>query len=103
MISVKCTKPDGCHNPSGIAVHSSGKVIVAGRNSCIQVLNPDLTHSHLFGICSHGVSESHMASDSDGVVYVAGEHCIRSFNIDGHCINKYSCDLVLTSQSVVSA
>ena len=68
VISVKCTKPDGCHDPSGIAVHPSGKVIVAGRNSCIQVLNPDLTHSHSFGICSHSVSESHMASD--GVVYM---------------------------------
>ena len=56
------------------------------------MLNHDLTHSHSFGVHSHGVSASHVACDSDGVVYVAGKHCIRSFNIDGHCISKYSYD-----------
>ena len=70
VISVKCTKLDGCHDLSGIAVHPSGKVIVAGSNSCIQVLNSDLTHSHSFGVRNHGVSADHVACDSDGVVYV---------------------------------
>lgn len=93
VISVECSNHE--LNPSSIAVHPSGKFIVAG--SCIQVLNPDLTHSHSFGVRNHGVSASHVACDSDGVVYVAGDHCIRSFNIDGHCINKYSCDFAETT------
>ena len=91
LISVECTN-NGFRDPSGIAVHPSGKVIVAG--SCIQVLNSDLTHSHSFGIRSHGVVPAHVACDSDGVVYVAGNHCIRSFSIDGHCISKYSYDFI---------
>ena len=36
--------------PSGIAVHPSGRVFVADSlNHCIQVLNSDLTYSHMFG------------------------------------------------------
>ena len=89
VISVECTKR-GFHGPSGIAVHPFGKVIVA--SSYIQVLNPDLTYSHSFGVHSHGVSGSHVACDSDGVVYVADKNCIRSFNIDGHCTSKCSYD-----------
>ena len=89
LISVECTN-HRFHDPSSIAVHPSGKVIIAG--SCIQVLNPDLTHSHSFGVRSHGISADHVACDSDGEVYVADNNCIRSFNIDGHCISKYSYD-----------
>ena len=96
VISVECTK-HGFHDPSGIAVHPSGKVIVAG--SCIQVLNHDLSHSNLFGVCSHGVSADRVACDSDGVVYVADNHCIRLFNIDGHCISKYSYDFAVVTIS----
>ena len=92
VISVECSDLQ-IHNPLGIAVHPSGKVVIVA-GSCIQVLNHDLhaTHSHSFGVYNHGVTASYVACDSDGVVYVAGKHCIRSFNIDGHCINKYSCD-----------
>ena len=89
VISVECTNIE-FHDPSGIAVHPSGKVIVAG--SCIQVLNHDLSHSHSFGVRSHGVTASHVACDSNGVVYVAGGNCIQSFNIDGHCTSKCSYD-----------
>ena len=85
VISVECTN-DIFHKPSGIAVHPSRKVIVTG--SCIQVLNPDLSHSHLFDVCSHGAVASHVACDNDGVVYAAGRDCIRSFSIDGQCISK---------------
>ena len=85
VISVECTN-DIFYNPSGIAVHPSCKVIVTG--SCIQVLNPDLSHSHLFDVCSHGAVASHVACDSDGLVYVAGRDCIQSFSIDGQCISK---------------
>ena len=74
VISVECTNIE-FHDPSsGIAVHPSGKLIIAG--SCIQVLNPDLSHSHSFGVHSHGISADHVACDSDGVVYVAGSNCI---------------------------
>ena len=85
LISVECTK-HRLYYPSGIAVHPSGKVILVG--SCIQVLNPDLTYSHSF---VHGGSP-HMACGSDGLVYVVGNYYIRSFNIDGQCINKHSYD-----------
>ena len=94
--SVDCRKPqDEFYNTSSITVHPSGKVVVAGsRCRCIQVLNPDLTHSHLFSIrCDVDddfISYPHVACGYDGVVYVAGEHCIRSFNIDGQYISKYS-------------
>ena len=91
VISVECTN-DEFHDPSGITVHPSGKVIVAG--SCIQVLNPDLSHSHLFAVCNHGVIASHVACDSDGVVYVAGRECIRSFSIDGQWNNKCSYNVI---------
>ena len=91
----RCVTPVECrfHRPSDITVHPSGKVIVTG--SCIQVLNPDLSHSHSFGVCNHGVKGLYVACDSDGVVYVADNAGIRSFNIDGHCISKYSYDFAL--------
>ena len=89
VISVKCS----VHSPSSIAVNPSGKVIV-GCITCIKVLNPDLTHSHVFGVPGNGVTGNfgypHVACDSNGVVYVAYNSCIRSYNIDGHCIGKYS-------------
>ena len=94
VISVKCTN-DGLRDPSGIAVHPSDKVIVAGN--CIKVLNSDLTHSHSFGISSHGIIRSHVANDSHGVVYAASNHSIQSFNIDGNCISKYSYDFAEVS------
>ena len=90
---VECSKlPTDFNQPSSITVHPSGKVVVASmRCSSIQVLNPDLTHSHLF---SHGVvgnsGSLHVACDSNGVVYVACNSCIRSFNIDGQCISNCS-------------
>ena len=38
------------NHPSGIAVHPSGRVfVVESLNHRIQVLNPDLTYSHMFG------------------------------------------------------
>ena len=58
------------------------------------MLNHDLTHSHSFGVHSHGVSASHVACDSDGVVFVADSISIQSFSIDGRCISKYSYDFI---------
>ena len=82
---------------SSIAVHPTGKVILAGSSNCIQVLNSDLSHSHVFRICFPCPIESPLvACDSEGVVYVAGKTCIRSFNIDGQqCIGKCSYDFIL--------
>ena len=83
------------HQPSSIAVHSTGKVVVAGGEykPCIMVLNHDLKQSDLFSIHSDGNAAGefrlpHVACGSDGVVYVAGKRCIRSYNIDGQCISK---------------
>ena len=81
-------------HPSSITVHPSGKVVVAGSDcKRIEVFNPDLTQSHLFGIHIDGDKTDDfrfplVACDNDGIVYVAGRHCIRSYDIDGQCINK---------------
>ena len=100
-ISAKCLQSSFI---SSIAVHPTGKVILTGSigSTCIQVLNSDLSHSHVFSICFPGPIEyPHVACDSDGVVYVAGETCIRSSNIDGQqCIGKFSYDFIPVKSSI---
>ena len=99
LISVECTQSGFI---SSIAVHPTGKVILAGSSTCIQVLNSDLSHSHVFSICFPRPIESpHVACGSDGVVYVACQTCIRPFNIDGQqCIGKCSYDFILGTSSI---
>ena len=82
--SVTCSmKPP---HPSSITVHPSGKVVVAGSDcKRIEVFNPDLTQSHLFSIHIDGDKTDDfrfplVACDNDGVVYVAGKHCIRPYD-----------------------
>ena len=98
LISVDCSMPPEFRSPSCIAVHPSDKVIVASRSSSsIRVLNPDLTHSHIFSIHCHDdfLGSLHVACDGNGIVYVAGYSCIRSYNIDGKWISKYSYNFTL--------
>ena len=85
------------NTPNGIAVSpTSGKIYVADQcNNRIQVLNPDLTFSHLFG--SKGTANGQFQSprdiaiDSQGLVYVADydNHRIQKFKPDGKFLIKF--------------
>uniref|UniRef100_A0A1X7TAX7 B box-type domain-containing protein n=1 Tax=Amphimedon queenslandica TaxID=400682 RepID=A0A1X7TAX7_AMPQE len=83
--------------PSGIAISSiTGQVYIADiNNDRIQVLNPDLTFSHLFG--SKGSANGHfeylrdIAIDSQGLVYVADRdnYRIQKFSPDGKFVGQF--------------
>ena len=85
------------NTPNGIAVSpTSGKIYVADQcNNRIQVLNPDLTFSHLFGSkgSANGQFQSprDIAIDSKGLVYVADydNHRIQKFKPDGKFLIKF--------------
>uniref|UniRef100_A0A1X7VB32 B box-type domain-containing protein n=1 Tax=Amphimedon queenslandica TaxID=400682 RepID=A0A1X7VB32_AMPQE len=84
--------------PSGIAISSiTGRVYIADMNNdCIQVLNPDLTFSHLFG--SKGSGNGHfkypndIAIDIQGLVYVTDScnHRIQKFSPSGKFVGQFS-------------
>ena len=83
--------------PFGIAISPiTGQVYIADRyNHRIQVLNPDLTFSHLFG--KRGSANGQfsyqrdIAIDSQGLVYVAdyGNHRIQKFTPNGKFVAQF--------------
>ena len=85
------------NNPFGIAISPiTGQVYIAEwGNHRIQVLNPDLTFSHLFG--SEGSDNGEfqypldIAIDSQGLVYVSdsGNYCIQKFSPDGKFVGQF--------------
>ena len=83
--------------PDGIAISPiTGQVYIVDYDKhCIQVLNPDLTFSHLFGsegldngqfLCPHGI-----ALDSTGLVYVTDRdgHRVQKFTSDGKFVSQF--------------
>ena len=76
--------------PTGIAVHPTGKVLVADTgNHCIQVLNPDLSYSRK--IIDENSKFHDVAINSSGVVYVTdpGNHRVQLFSVDGQSISSF--------------
>ena len=86
------------NGPCGITINkTSGQVYVAdSRNNRVQVLNADLTFSHMFGRngshCKGLLNYPHgIAIDSEGFVYVAdtGNHCIQQFTPEGKHLSSF--------------
>ena len=83
--------------PQGIAVNrTTGQVVVADYNNHrVQVLNSNLTFSHMFGSKGSGKGEftypTDVAMDNEGFVYVAdcGNHCIQKFTIEGQFVCSF--------------
>ena len=83
--------------PKGIAVNkTTGQVVVAeDSNNCVQVLNSDLTFSHMFFSRGLGQREfkgpTDVAVDNEGFVYVAdcGNHCIQKFTPEGQFVCSF--------------
>ena len=83
--------------PEGIAISPiTGQVYIADTdNHRIQVLNPDLTFSHLFGKKGSGngrfSTPSDIAIDSQGLVYVADtdNHRIQKFTPNGNFVAQF--------------
>ena len=82
--------------PAGIAIHPSGLVCIVDKcNDRIQVLNPNLSLSHMFG--SHGsgpgqfIQPHDVACDSSGIVYVTDydNHRVQLFSVDGQFISSF--------------
>ena len=80
--------------PQGIAVNrTTGQVLVTEYgNDRVQVLNSNLTFSHMFGSEGSGQGQINfpidVAVDNKGLVYVADcvNHCIQTFTIEGHFV-----------------
>ena len=77
-------------DPCGLAVHPSGKIFITDLDKCnVQVLNADLTFSHMFG--NRGSAQGQfkepwdVAVDSQGMVYVADNlnYRVQKFTPDG--------------------
>ena len=92
----KGQEPLQFNQPFGIAVHPSGRVFVADTsNHHVQVLNPDLSYSHMFG--SKGSAPGkfnypyNVAIDNSGVVYVTDyrNHRVQLFSADGQFILSF--------------
>ena len=83
--------------PDGIAISPiTGQVYVADwNNHRIQVLNPDLTFSHLFGskgsASGQFLSPCDIAIDSQGWVYVADtlNNSIQKFSPEGNFVTQF--------------
>ena len=82
------------HHPEGITVHpTTGQIFVAEfGNNCIQVLNDNLTFSHM--ITLHGDKQLDrpidVSLDNDGYLYVAdfGNNCITKVTTTGEYITR---------------
>ena len=79
--------------PCGLALHTSEMIFITDCEKCnVQVLNADLTFSHMFG--SHGSAQGQfkdpfdVAVDSQGMVYMAeySNHQIQKFTPDGEFV-----------------
>ena len=83
--------------PSDITINkTTGQVYVADCiNNRVQVLNADLTFSHMFGSCGSGQGHFNyphgVAIDSQGLVYVAdsGNHRIQQFTPEGKHLSSF--------------
>ena len=83
--------------PTGIAINkTTGQVYVAEwGNERVQVLNADLTFSHMFGSCGYGQGLFHgpygIAIDSRGLVYVADSenNRIQQFTSEGKHLSSF--------------
>ena len=93
-VGTKGSGPLQFTKPSDIAI--SDKVYVADSGTdCVQVLNPDLTFSHIFG--KKGSGKGHfqsprgIACDSTGKVYVTDRdnHRIQVFTADGKFLRMF--------------
>ena len=83
--------------PSGITINKiTGQVIVADwGNNRVQVLQPDLTFSHMFG--SRGSLQGQfdgpndVTIDSQGFVYFADRyfHCVQKFTLKGRFVSSF--------------
>ena len=91
------SKPLLFNIPSGVTIsHTTGCIYVADqKNHRIQVLNPDLTFSYLFG--SKGSAEGQfsfpefIAIDNQGLVYISdiGNHRVHIFTSMGNYISQF--------------
>uniref|UniRef100_A0A1X7UUL3 RING-type domain-containing protein n=1 Tax=Amphimedon queenslandica TaxID=400682 RepID=A0A1X7UUL3_AMPQE len=89
--------PQQFNNPYGISISPiTGQVYIADNgNHRIQILNPDLTFSHLFGSkgSANGqfLSPRGIAIDSHGLVYVVDKnnHRIQKFSPDGKFVGQF--------------
>ena len=94
------SKGDGplqVYGPSGIAINkTTGQVYVAEfRNHRVQVLNADLTFSHMFGSSGSGQGQfrypNGIAIDNQGLVYIADScnHRIQQFTPEGKHLSSF--------------
>ena len=83
--------------PSGITINKiTGQVIVADNsNHKVQVLQPDLTFSHMFGSKGSGQGQfdgpSDVTIDSQGFVYVTDQrnHRVQKFTPEGQFVSSF--------------
>ena len=83
--------------PIGIAINkTTGQVyVVDSGNDRVQVLNADLTFSHMFGSCGSDQGQFHyphsIAIDSQGLMYVAdgGNNRIQQFTPEGKHLSSF--------------
>ena len=85
------------NDPAGIAISPiTGQVYIADSgNHCIQVLNPNLTFSHSFGMVGSAngqfIAPRDIAIDRQGFVYVTdfGNHRIQKFTPSGKFVAQF--------------
>ena len=80
--------------PSGITINNiTGQVIVADwGNDRVQVLQPDLTFSHMLGsLQGQFDGPSDVTIDSQGFVYVTDRcnHCVQKFTLKGRFVSSF--------------
>lgn len=82
--------------PKGICVHPTGKIMIVDcDNHRIQVLNSDLSFSHMIGSWGRGQGDLHypydIAIDSEGMVFVTDNenHRIQKFTPDGKFLMQF--------------
>ena len=81
--------------PGGVAINKiTGQIYVVSRcSSRVQVLNSNLTFSHMFGSEGSGQGEFNCATDvavdNEGFVYVADYHRIQKFTPEGQFVCSF--------------
>ena len=85
-------------HPSAVHVHPSGNILVADSgNHRIQVLNQDLSFSHMLGSGTHNSGHgefgnpSGITTDRRGMVYVVdrGNQCIQKLTLEGEFVTQF--------------